>query len=115
MTLLRRHIALLLVLALALTGQQAAQARGMQTAVGQTVICIGQTVVTVRVDAKGQPVQATHLCPDIALSLFVAEAGGFVAEAPLRVWRDWRAPLAGLSDPRGRAPGAQARGPPRFV
>ena len=113
MTLLRRHIALILVLALTLTGHQAAQARGMQTAVGTMVICVGQTVVTVQVDADGQPVEHVHLCPDI--SLFVAEAAGFAQRAPEPAWvavpRDRRAVAAASHAPVE----AQARGPPFAV
>lgn len=113
--LLRRYTASLLMLALVLTGHQAAYARGLQPAVGEMVICVGQTVVTVRIDADGQPVKATHLCPDIAVTLFVAEAGGFAPATPEAIWIalvPFVPPVSGTQAPEVQP---QARGPPRVV
>ncbi|WP_425100103.1 hypothetical protein [Tropicibacter sp. S64] len=108
-----RWFGLGLALLLAFTSVQVAAARGESPAVGTMVICIGQTVMTVAVDADGQPTEGdAHLCPDIALSLFVDAGGGFQPVEPVAIVvtlaRD-------LSEPRsaGRdAPVQQARGPP---
>ncbi|MBS0124610.1 hypothetical protein [Thetidibacter halocola] len=113
--LFRGYLALFLALALTLTGHQAAFARGSLPAVGEAVICIGQTVVTVRVDANGQPVTATHLCPDIAATLFVAEAGGFAATAPVAAWVPLDPPLIPVLSAALADVAPQARGPPRVV
>ena len=112
---LRRYTASLLMLALVLTGHQAAVARGAQPAVGEMVICVGQTVVTVRIDADGQPVTATHLCPDIAVSLFVAEAGGFVPAAPEPIWVALAPSFHNFPSAQSPDVQPQARSPPRVV
>jgi hypothetical protein len=69
---LRPLAALLLALLLALTSGTMAVARGQATAVGTLVLCTGQGVVAVPVDAEGKPTGAAHICPDCALSLFAA-------------------------------------------
>lgn len=108
-----RWFGLCLALLLAFTSVQVAAARGASPAVGTMVICIGQTVMTVAVDAEGQPTEGSvHLCPDVALSLFAEAGGSFATAEPVPAWvrlaRD-------LSEPRsaGRdTPVQQARGPP---
>lgn len=97
---------------LALTSLSAALARGQADPVGSLVICRGLTVVTIMVDAEGNPVETPHVCPDAALTLFVDS--GVVAPdetvrqrlTPVR-WGIEPAPAASW-----HAPGSQARGPP---
>lgn len=58
-----------LCLLLVVTGHTAAIARGSAHPVSQMIICSGAAVVTIYVDADGQPTEATYLCPDCALHL----------------------------------------------
>lgn len=97
---------------MATTGLSVAMARGQSGSAGAVVICRGLTVVTVLVDADGQPVEAQHLCPDAVLALFVDV--GVAATMP-QVALSWapvdRAPeeLSGVARP---ARTLRARGPP---
>ena len=68
----RALLSLSLSLVLLVTSQSAAVARGAPHAVDQILICSGTSVITVFVDADGQPTEATHLCPDCALHLLAA-------------------------------------------
>lgn len=70
---LRNLVAVVMCLAVAAMGFAAAMARG-QTQIGEqvTVLCSGGGLVQVTLDADGQPTGATHLCPDLALSLVAA-------------------------------------------
>lgn len=110
---LRPLSGLILALVLALTSVTMAQARGQAMAVGQVVICSGGALVTVPVDAEGNPTGPAHICPDCALTLFAAPP----ATPPVIATRaDWQA-VPHLSQPeatpvvRGAAP-KSARGPP---
>ncbi|MDJ0825661.1 MAG: hypothetical protein QNJ16_09170 [Rhodobacter sp.] len=102
-----------LALIVALTSSAMAVARGHGTAAGSIVICSGAGVVTLQVDANGDPVGPAHICPDCALHLLDATA----PPAP---------EIAGqLDTPQGSAPALpalakihrtetpQARAPPR--
>jgi len=56
------------LLALGVIGTGLAQ--GQSPAAGTEIFCIGDTVVTIMVDAEGQPTHTPHICPDcIALAL----------------------------------------------
>lgn len=68
----RALLSIILSLVLLATSHSAAVARGAPQAIGQMVICSGTSVVTVYVDAQGQPTEAPHLCPDCALHLLAA-------------------------------------------
>lgn len=63
----RHIIAAFMALALLMTAQAMAQARGASAAAGQMVICTGTGPMVVHVDADGQPTDAPHLCPEAAL------------------------------------------------
>jgi hypothetical protein len=112
---MRRNIlTTLLALVLAVTSVGFGHARGAAPAAGAMVICRGQTVIRIVIDASGQPVETRHICPDAVL---------FVAAGP--------APLAvpALDEGAGRlSPSVTAvhaaslaaitpreRGPPRVV
>ncbi|WP_371037499.1 MULTISPECIES: hypothetical protein [unclassified Rhodosalinus] len=69
---LRPLAALLLALCVVLTAQAMALARGQSSAAGEMVICTGAGLVTVAVDAEGNPAGPAHICPDCALSLIAA-------------------------------------------
>ena len=69
MTRFSRLLAVLLAVLVAATSQQMALARGVATnAAGEVILCTGQGVVTVTVDAQGNPIGPVHICPDCALS-----------------------------------------------
>jgi len=82
MKLSARLLSFTLALLIAMTSQQMAVARGMTTnAAGQVIVCTGQGVVTLTVDANGvptdDPLGLTHFCPDCALTLLA------FADAPM--------------------------------
>jgi hypothetical protein len=63
-----RLLSSLLVALLILTGQQVTSARGTGHAVTEAVLCIGGGLVTVQLDAEGNPVGPAHICPDATLA-----------------------------------------------
>ncbi|MFP4274682.1 MAG: hypothetical protein ACLFRU_06615 [Paracoccaceae bacterium] len=74
--------AIMLAITLVLTAQSMAAARGQAVAVGEMVICTGAGVMSLPVDAEGNPTGPPHVCPDCTLSLFVAEGAPMPA-----LWR----------------------------
>lgn len=70
MAYLRRYLSGFLVLALILTGQAMAMARGKSMPVGYAEYCISQNPVMVPVDAEGNPTDPPQFCPDASLCLF---------------------------------------------
>jgi len=65
-----RLLSFMLALLIAVTSQQMAVARAVTTdAAGQFILCTGQGVVTVTLDANGGPVAPAHICPDCALNI----------------------------------------------
>ena len=73
-SILRTLSALTLALVLTLTAQSMALARGKTMVAGEMVLCTGTGVVTVQVDAEGNPVAPSHICPDCALTLLMSLA-----------------------------------------
>jgi len=71
---IRPFAAIALALMLVFTAQSMAVARGMAGANGMVVLCTEAGAVSVLVDADGQPVGPTHICPDCTLSLIAAVA-----------------------------------------
>lgn len=79
-----RLLAFALAFAVAVTSQQMAMARGMTTdAAGQVILCTGQGVVTVTLDAEGNPMGPVHICPDCALSFLDAAGAPATVAAPV--------------------------------
>ncbi|WP_126979382.1 hypothetical protein [Frigidibacter oleivorans] len=112
---LRSLATTLLILIVGVTSQSMAIARGQTRIADTVVICSGYGIVSIQVDAEGNPVGAPHICPDMALSLLAAPE-----VAPPVLLR----PEGGIRrvEPRdiaraaaGRAVAAQARGPPLFA
>ena len=66
---LRSYLAVMLSLMLVQTGSAMAQARMMNPATGEMVLCTGNGPVAVPVDAQGQPTGKSHVCPDCALAV----------------------------------------------
>lgn len=113
MMLLRRLFLLLLIPAFALGLVGMAQARVQAPAAGEIVICSGYGMVTLAVDADGQPVMAVHFCPDCVPTTAATDPGALMPPAapPLRL-------LAVLPMERSASlvaqatPSPAARGPP---
>ena len=77
-----------MILVLILTGQSMAQVRVMPAAVGQMVICTSGGAKTILMDAKGQPADRAHICPDCIMAFVYlgADEGRFIQ--PLRLLYD---------------------------
>ncbi len=65
---MKRLLSLFLALVVVLTSQQLALARGQAMASGEMVLCVGGGLLTVAVDASGNPVGPAHVCPDGVMS-----------------------------------------------
>ena len=102
-----------LVLALTLTGQSMAMARGATDAAGQMVICTGAGVVVVHVDAEGNPTGPPHICPDCALTVIAALEAPDSLDIPASgAWERARVTAHDLPMPGEAAQIPLARGPP---
>jgi hypothetical protein len=108
--------ALLLAFVLVLTAQTMAVARGQAVAAGEMVICSAAGLVTVQVDAEGNPVGPPHLCPDCVVSLSAWDVPAAVVVPGDRVLSEMVFPWEAAAACPGRAPGLpSARGPPAGV
>jgi hypothetical protein len=116
--LIRRLFSLLLCLILGLSSGTMAVARGQASGGMAVTICSGYGVVTVYVDAAGNPQPGggtVHMCPDCLAGLGLAD----LPEAPrlhrplTRSDRLWLAPVLWVLPVLSHIP--QARGPPRVV
>ena len=109
-----KFVCLTLAALLVVTSQAFAVAQGKPAAVGTMVICQGNHMVTVAIDADGQPVETVHLCPDHAV--FVAGGG---AAPNLSVAIDLVpvefASLEALSETYKASPVYWGRGPPVLI
>lgn len=108
-------VGFVLSLVLAMTGYQMAVARAQPMPVGQMVICSGLGLVTVMVDADGQPVEHSHVCPDGLMTLFTAVGAAW--EPPLHqpLWLPLASRLAQIAGQGRRPPERLARGPPVLI
>ena len=110
---LRRLMAVALALVIALTSSHMVLARSQAVAVDRVVICSGYGVMTIDLDADGNPIGPVHLCPEC-----MAAHGLAVLADPTRVQRPDAAALSlgwalVKTDHDGRAPIAlRARAPP---
>jgi hypothetical protein len=105
-------LALLLALTLVVTAQAAAVARAQNPPAGAMVICTGGGLVTVALDAEGNPTGPAHVCPD-AIGSLAALSSAPPDARPLPAAMAEAAAFAALPAPRGHRmrPGA-ARDPP---
>lgn len=92
-----------------------AVARGHMAASSQLVICSGYGVITVTLDARGNPVQSVHACPDcLAANISGLLPASLVVMSPTNSRRV--ALLLATVAPHGQTPpNASARGPPQTV
>ncbi len=110
-----RWLCIALALALALTSQQMAVARGQSPAAGAMELCIGGRMAMVAVDAEGNPVGPAHICPDAVQAMVLT---ALPATEPRFVALEVTADLPGLQDwQRASAVPlrARARDPPHPV
>ncbi|MFB9148411.1 hypothetical protein [Roseovarius ramblicola] len=112
MTILRGITTIALCLFLALTSVTLAVARGAPGPAAVAVICTGEGVQRVAVDADGQPVSPPHVCPDCLLALH-ATAPRDPLPAPRAARAAARAPCTGSGHAAAPArPAMLARAPP---
>jgi hypothetical protein len=115
MTVLRGITTLGLCLFLALTSVTLAVARGAPRPVALLVICSGEGLAHVALDARGQPVAPQHACPDCLLA-FHATAPRDPLPARHATLTCARTPFADArhtTDPL--RPAMLARAPPRLA
>lgn len=68
---IRITVSALVIVVMAMTAQLAAQMRTAPSATGMTmVLCTGSGPLVVQMDADGQPIDPSHVCPDCAFALF---------------------------------------------
>ncbi|MCW1952074.1 MAG: hypothetical protein KIH44_012000 [Octadecabacter sp.] len=108
-----RILTLTLALLIAVTSQQMAMARGIaRDAAGQVILCTGQGVTTVTLNAQGEPMGPVHICPDCALTLMaIADAVIAVQSAVIYIQTLVHTPVTALQIPHVPTR-SQARGPP---
>lgn len=111
-----RHTTLAgLVLAMVLTALTVGHARGQAPVAGQIVLCVGTQIVTVSVDANGQPVTMTHACPDGIMALAGPLVPPVALIVPGTVARSQVHPVVSLSVPSLCLIEDRARAPPRMA
>lgn len=113
-----RHITTTLLAAAVLTigTLQIAHARGMAPAVDEMVICAGHGIVTIGLDADGNPTGEIFYCPDCASTAIALSD----VETPTPNAQILRFTLAHSDAPANLSPifaptSPPARGPPVFV
>ncbi len=116
MPLMRPLSGLVLALLMALTSVTMAVARG-QDRMGTTVeICAGFGAVFISLDANGQPVGPSHICPDCLGGVTALDLPGNPAspQRPQSMRRATFAPVI-IAAPSLPQPQATARGPPSLI
>ncbi|MCC7321061.1 MAG: hypothetical protein IT542_08815 [Rubellimicrobium sp.] len=112
---LRRLVAFMLVLTLALTSQELARARGQGVADGSMVICAGGGLVMVSVGPDGMPVGPAHVCPDAVLAVATPPLAPVVAGAPSGISLFVPSPVIPVLVSVPALPVPQARAPPALA
>lgn len=62
-----RFVAFVAVLALLVTAETMAMARGASPAVSETILCSAHGIERIPLDAEGEPTSAPHICPECLL------------------------------------------------
>lgn len=107
-----RLVALFLAVAVALTSQAFALARGESVAAGEVVICAGGGFVTVALDAQGNPVGPAHFCPDAVMAMAALTVPPVVAPEPVTGTTERAVTVAAVWPATRDVTHAQARAPP---
>lgn len=107
-----RLVAAFLALTLLFTAETMALARGAPAPVGEIILCTSHGVMSVPIDAEGNPTEAPHICPDCLTFFAATEPDPFGLAREIRLvpvvlprLESWRA----VALPAARPP---ARGPP---
>lgn len=112
---LRALSALFLSLILSMTSVTMAVARAQAPVAGEITICSGYGIVTISVDAEGNPTGPVHPCPDCLAGLVLAPA----PDAPAVQRPDLRSvrhvPLPVVIPVGLWVPNAKSRGPPLSI
>lgn len=83
MLLLKPILAFLFAAMIIATSGAMASARGMAVnASGEMILCTGTGVITLQVDADGQPIGPVHYCPDCALAALAAVVPKAIVSPP---------------------------------
>lgn len=114
----RRHpiISLILAIVLGLTSVTMAVARSEMLGSTETVICAGYGVVSLTLDAEGNPTGPAHHCPDCltgaATALWPTPSAQPVRPATRAAALRWPADVTGIA---ASTPAPLARGPPQRI
>ena len=112
---MRSVLSILLSLILVVTSHSMALARTADQPQGQMVICSGEDTFVVYIDADGQPLPASHLCPDCALQALPATMPPILALARTLSATVVSTPDEVVPDNRAAYSRALARAPPVSV
>lgn len=83
MRLLKPILAFVFAAMIIATSGAMASARGMAVdASGEIILCTGTGLISVQVDAEGQPIGPMHYCPECALGALMAVATGASVPVP---------------------------------
>ncbi len=102
----------ILLLALVLVSGHQAMGRALAGGAIATELCIDGSLVTVTLDAQGNPVSHDHACPDCVLGGLAVEPDLASLSPPGAAVPDTRTPLSAESVHGLAAPRPAARGPP---
>jgi len=106
---------LILALAIALVSVHTAIGRAEASGAWDVEFCVGAEVITVTLDAKGQPVKRNHTCPDCVLSGLAVLPDAAAPLPFLNRTRAANAPFASQSLTATALPRPTARGPPAIL
>jgi hypothetical protein len=107
-------LAALLVVVVAATSVTVAVARAQPRVADEVVICSGYAVMTVYLDAQGNPVSQPLPCPEATLAVLLPPLVPPMPERP-ETRSELLAAGPGLSQHARLVPAALARGPPVLV
>jgi hypothetical protein len=112
MRMLTLTLRVILLLALALVSGHQAMGRALAGGAIATELCIDGSLVTVTLDARGNPVSHDHACPDCVLGGLAVTLDPQVLTPPGAVTRAVLDELRAASVHALAAPRPAARGPP---
>jgi hypothetical protein len=78
---LKRCLTLALVLAMLMSGAASAFGRGVSVSAQGVVICTGEGLELIQLDADGNPVTTLHVCPDCLPAALAADEGHRLTQA----------------------------------
>ena len=110
---LRQFLIICLALTLVLTSSAMAVARIKTDSVGNIIICTGKGPMSVAVDADGQPIGPTHICPDcLQNALDAVTPARIVSHSPARMATEVISPAFVVAKVQFATQQRHARAPP---